>query len=148
MVSIYTTKLKLSLACRTKTGNNHFCIYMDTKNFLNKIIDVDVGFSFCLVTFLKLNLDQISQGTEKYFQLKTSFCQFANMASSSLKKMLIFIILSEILRKMFIFPIFQHFVVNCCNLVLYNAIIIIGRWYAYWVADVIANLERYHCGRW
>ena len=71
------------------------------------------------------------------------------MASSSAEENVDLHNLSEMFGTMFIFSILQHCIVRCCsNMFLYSSIIMIGRWNAYCVADVIVNLERYHCGRW
>ena len=53
------------------------------------------------------------------FQLKTSFCQLSNMASSGLKKMLTFIILCAMFGKILFFTIFNtntlHLSVENCE---------------------------------
>ena len=89
---------------------------------------VDVGFSFCLVTLLKLNLDQISQGIEKIFSVRDKILPVFQHGFLRSEENVDLHNLSEMFGKMFIFLIFQHCVVrSCCNLVLYNGIKIIGR---------------------
>ena len=88
----------------------------------------------------------------KFYQLKTSFYQLSNMASSGLKKMLTFIILCELFGKILVFTIFNTLML-CVDLfftmVCLMSIVIVdrcciyycGRYFCQYVYIIV-------CGRW
>ena len=91
---------------------------------------VDVGFSFYFVTFLKLNLFQISQGTEKYFNKSQAFASFQHGFLRSEENVNLHNLREVVWENVYLHN-FQHCVVRCCfELVLCNGIMTLGRWYA------------------
>ena len=77
---------------------------------------------FNKVIMFKAELGSNFSRIRKHFQLKTSFCQLSNMASSGLKKMLTFIILYEVFGKILFFTIFYTMML-CVDLFFYNGIL-------------------------
>ena len=125
----------------------HVCLYDDSINYCHAILKcpiwpevlcyiVFVLWPSCYNAFFQLyrwmflilfcDIIKAESGSEfsknrKYFQCKTSFCQFSNIASTGLQKMLT----SQ----------YHCGVMCCCKIFLYNGVIItidiVGRCYAY-----------------
>ena len=84
----------------------------------------------CNLYIFKAELGSIFSRNAIFFQLKTSFHQLSNMASSGLQKILTFIILCEMFGKTLFFTIFNT-VVLCVDLsfalVCHMTIVVVDR---------------------